>query len=267
MYMYHVLVVDDEVYTVKGLQAGVQWDKFDISSVHTAHSAKQARAVFEAHPVDLLICDIEMHQESGLDLLEWIRRYYPSTEAVFLTCHSEFSYAQRAIQLHALDYLLKPVKYEALEEVMKRALEKIKESKRLLQVLESHRSKALAISNGEVGGMPSVTVVEKAKQFIDEHIGQQDLSRVDIANSVFLHPDHLTRVFKKETGMSLSNYLQVKRLELAKELLTHSEMPISDIALTVGYSNLSYFSNIFKKHTDMNPINYRRNAQSHSPTG
>lgn len=534
--MYHVLVVDDEIHTVRGLKAGVAWNSCNVASVHTAHSAKQARAVFEAHPVHLLICDIEMPQESGLELLAWVRVHYPATETIFLTCHSDFSYARQAIHLDSFDYLLKPVEYSALETVIRKALDKIRKSDQLLlaekqyehyqQLWESHRPEvrekfwqelvyldapsasvnahhlgyteamlfvpvlihvqrwsrapgpneeqirehtlrqyakrrfasyaadvvvlpyksgySLAVFAIEADQAPDglrewcdgfikavadelecelccfigasvtlrsfadmvrslheaiennvlrvnrtftrkhaeswglqvqppamsewtewmkigakerllshimryletldqqsqgidvksirlfchnilqmtffvlqmkgqrphevlagqlyadnpvtqlrslqavrdwvrlviegtlnhlaalqeeLTIVQKAKQFIAVHIGQHDLSRLDIASSVFVNPDYLTRLFKKETGGSISHYLQQQRIELAKELLAGTELAISDIALTVGYSNLSYFSAIFKKATKMNPINFRKRSQGQSSTG
>jgi two-component system response regulator YesN len=107
----------------------------------------------------------------------------------------------------------------------------------------------------------SLSIVEKVKQFITENIELQCLSREDVANHVFLNPDYLTRVFKRETGMSISDYLQQQRIECAKGLLMKTAKSVSDIALTSGYSNLSYFSTIFKKATQMNPIDYRKYYQ------
>ncbi|MGO4274510.1 helix-turn-helix transcriptional regulator, partial [Paenibacillus sp. TAF58] len=86
--------------------------------------------------------------------------------------------------------------------------------------------------------------------------------REEIANHVFLNPDYLTRIFKKETGMAVSDYLFHERLKLAQELLAKTDMPISAVASHIGYANFSHFSRMFKKHTDLNPIEYR---QLHQP--
>jgi two-component system response regulator YesN len=65
-------------------------------------------------------------------------------------------------------------------------------------------------------------------------------------------------VFKKETGMSISDYLQQTRIEYAKELLLNTDQSVSEIANASGYSNLSYFSAIFKKITGTSPGEYRK---------
>jgi two-component system response regulator YesN len=106
----------------------------------------------------------------------------------------------------------------------------------------------------------SRSVVERVMDFIKLHMAE-DLSREDIANHVFLNPDYLTRIFKKETGMAVSDYLLHERLKLAQELLAKTDMPISSVASHIGYSNFSHFSRMFKKHTTLNPNEYRQLQQ------
>jgi two-component system response regulator YesN len=123
--MHQVLLVDDEYYALQGLQSGVNWEKFRIDSIHLANNIRQAKEVIDKHPIDFLICDIEMPEGSGIELLTWVREHYPSIEWVFLTCHINFGFAQQAIQLGSLDYLLKPVCFEELESVIQKAMDKV----------------------------------------------------------------------------------------------------------------------------------------------
>jgi len=106
----------------------------------------------------------------------------------------------------------------------------------------------------------SPNVVDKAKAYILERL-EEDISREDIAAHVFLNPDYLTRIFKKETGQSISDYLLQQRLSLAANLLTNTDMPISTIASRIGYSNFSHFSRIFKKYMALGPLEYRQKGQ------
>ncbi|MBD2867119.1 helix-turn-helix domain-containing protein [Paenibacillus arenilitoris] len=530
--MYDALLVDDEVHAVRGLQAGVHWDRLHVGSVYTAHSLKQAQEVFRSRSVHLMVCDIEMPQGSGLELAAWVKEHHPETKTIFLTCHSDFQFAKQAIQLDSFDYLLKPVDYSELESVIGRAFDKMAKERELrffektyhhykllweshqpvvaelfwqdlvqrkipsnpealfghmrkaglaypesirflpvytrvqrwrkelserdrrimeyalrnvleemmesapgaavipaadssfltvipleapvdeaetrehcdafilncnqylfcdiscyvgdrvplyelagmlrsLQRLDENNvtqinrtfilgeakkkesrldpaplagwaewmkqgardklseqvSKYLASWNEFEGSIDAqalhafyqdflqtiffvlqskglqanhvfaqslltdkpesvlrslaslqewvkdvievamnrihaieqnLSVVDKVKRFIAEQIGRQDLSREDIARHVFLNPDYLSRIFKKETGMSLSDFLQQSRIEYAKELLANTCQSVSDIAVASGYSNLSYFSTIFKKATGVNPVDYRK---------
>lgn len=102
------------------------------------------------------------------------------------------------------------------------------------------------------------TLIDKIKRLMLQKIGDPNFSREDIANQVFLSPDYLTRIFKKETGMSLAEYFQQQRIENAKRLLTTTTMSVSKIAFESGYFNLSYFSTVFKKMTQCNPLEYRK---------
>ena len=90
----------------------------------------------------------------------------------------------------------------------------------------------------------------------------EDMSREDIANHVYLNPDYLTRIFKRETGMSISDYVLQQRLGIAAELLAGTDLPISAIASKVGYANFSHFSRMFKKHMDLGPAEYRSMHQN-----
>ncbi|WP_141499964.1 response regulator [Paenibacillus luteus] len=531
--MYQILIVDDEIHAVEGICSGVDWDKLRITAVFKAYTVKQAKDVFEQERIDIMLCDIEMPQASGLELTEWVRERYPKTETIILTCHADFKYAKQALQLGSFDYILKPVPFGELEQVIERAKEKLnKESEmnqnskfgqfwyqhqpmlierfwqdilnqtvpsnpksisraaadrnipyvedmkfipilvsiqrwhkplslrdeKLLEyglknsaeeILLSSRqdrlffslssTKMLAIFSvdghqqylseleeagqryieacsrylycdiscyiGEkvyghemlglvtklnemernnvaysnkvfllstphvhssqykladislwsvmlkegafdevlieaihyINGLEkevwnadllnrfyqdfqqmmhyvlqtkgiqahqlfsdpysqeigtnanrSVTdlqewvkhivikakeyvisldltqsVVQRVIQFINLHISE-DLSREEIANHVYLNPDYLTRIFKRETGMAISDYLFHERLKIAKELLAKTDMQIGAIASHIGYANFSYFSRTFKKHTNLNPNEYRQLYQRSS---
>jgi len=106
----------------------------------------------------------------------------------------------------------------------------------------------------------SQNMTEKIKRYIAQHL-DEPLSRQCIADHIGLSPDYTVKLFKKETGQSVSDYIVQERIRMAKDLLAKSEIPISYIALSVGYSNFSYFSSLFKKETSMTPQDYRRYAQ------
>lgn len=131
-----ILLVDDEVYTLRVLKSAVHWEDCGIENVWTALSAARAREILEEHPVDLIICDIEMPKETGLDLLRWVREKNYNAEFILLTCHTDFSYAQQALKLGALDYCVKPVIVEEIEKVIKRAAKNIEEKQRSVKAME-----------------------------------------------------------------------------------------------------------------------------------
>lgn len=68
----------------------------------------------------------------------------------------------------------------------------------------------------------------------------------------------MSRIFKKEAGISISAYLMQKRVEEAKNMLTRSSLPINTVSIYVGYSNFSYFTKMFRENTGFSPLEYRR---------
>jgi two-component system response regulator YesN len=137
--LYNLLVVDDEFYSVQAILQGVDWAEIGFSGVYGAQDTEEAMDIFRTHPIDVLVCDIEMPGSSGLELQGWVKEQYPNTETIFLTGHANFSYAQQAIQLGGFDYLLKPIKYEQLQKVVTKALEKRKQSLQLEEYSETYK--------------------------------------------------------------------------------------------------------------------------------
>ncbi|WP_308638375.1 response regulator transcription factor [Paenibacillus silvisoli] len=102
-------------------------------------------------------------------------------------------------------------------------------------------------------------LVQKSIHFIKENV-EEDISREDVAAHVNLNPAYLSRLFKKETGGNLIDYLIETKVNRAKLLLDTTDMTVSAIAQQVGYSNFSHFTRTFKKHTGVNPQEYRKHT-------
>ncbi len=70
--------------------------------------------------------------------------------------------------------------------------------------------------------------------------------------------DYINRIFKKETGQTIFSYLTDVRISQAKTLLATGNLPITSVAQRVGYEDIYYFSNVFKKNTGLSPTQYRK---------
>lgn len=121
--MSRILLVDDEIYAIEGLKYNIAWESLGFAEIFEAYNIEMAQKIVTEHPIDIMICDIEMPNGNGLQLMEWVKSYYPSIIVVFLTCHSEFDYAKKALQFGVIDYVVKPVNFSELEEIIVKALE------------------------------------------------------------------------------------------------------------------------------------------------
>lgn len=79
----------------------------------------------------------------------------------------------------------------------------------------------------------------------------------DVSDRLGLNTEYFCRVFKQETGITFNNYLTNYRIQIAKQLLNNTELKITDIALSVGYPSLSYFSRVFKSVAGVTPFQFR----------
>ena len=93
-----ILMVDDDRILVEKLEETVDWKRIGISMVFTANNIRQAQKILEEFPIQILLCDIDMPQGSGLELLEWLRNQEIQTECIFLSSYANFAYAQKALQ-------------------------------------------------------------------------------------------------------------------------------------------------------------------------
>jgi len=349
--LFRVLVVDDEIYAVKGIVDGISWGELNVSEIFEAYHAREAKAILERTPIDLMICDINMPEENGLELLEWAKTRYPEIETVFLTCHTDFSYVRKALQLGSCDYLLKPVIYEEMEEVLRKNFERvlrersnhenmesfkkyysieeewkallgngdksdannliehtmewitgrndnrgtlIKVHQSILQIaiyvfkkkgmsldnlnnlelsLEGHEITctneqfkqwmeniiALVCTNAiaDENKLQKNSIVYELQKYIQQNLNKR-LPRDELSEYVHLNESYLSRLFSKETGMSLSDYILQERMKKAKELISETDEPIYEIANQLCYDNFSYFAKMFKKVYNITPQEYRK---------
>ena len=248
-----MILVDDEEIAVNALKRRVNWEKYGVSEVYTAGSMQQAMEIFQKDTIDFILCDIEMPNGSGLELLEWIKIYYPKTECVYVTCHSEFKYMRKAMQLGSVDYILKPIDYEELDQILTSLTKRMNDKVEVEKIADNIMMRIVA----QEVVKPCDETVSKVKKYILEHI-QETIYIEDVAKSVFLNEQYLMRLFKKSTGLSILEFITGERLELAKELLKSTDYPVNKVANCVGYGHYSYFTKIFKRSTGCSPIKYRQ---------
>lgn len=103
--------------------------------------------------------------------------------------------------------------------------------------------------------------VAKVKQYIARNYASE-LTLESLAQTVYLSPSYLSKIFKKETGENLSSHIQQVRIEKAKELLLNTNLKSFEVAEQVGIADPVYFARMFKRLTGTKPKDYRREHQN-----
>lgn len=132
----------------------------------------------------------------------------------------------------------------------------------ILQVLELlYQANVLTQT---VSSAKEANMLDKFKQvicYMQDHY-TQPLSLQELAELACLSPSYFCHTFRKETGSSPITFLNAYRIERAAQILSESDMPISQVATTVGFDNFSYFIRKFRERKGVSPREYRRQIQS-----
>lgn len=102
-------------------------------------------------------------------------------------------------------------------------------------------------------------IVKESLDYVHKNYNKQ-ITIDDICDKFKINKCYFCCMFKKETGHTFINYLNNHKVEKSKELLKNTNMTLLDISLEVGFNNQSYYSTIFKKYTNMTPLEYRETA-------
>lgn len=240
----NILVVDDETAMLDILKQVIAWEKLGIREIYTAQNAMEARKLLRENRIDISLCDIEMPQESGLELIEWIQGIYPSIINIILTGHADFNYARSAISLGVFRFLLKPVSFEEVEQAVSQAIDKLEGE----------------LVRRELPDAEKAGDVEIVREYLEKHYNEV-ITRNDVEKLVHLNRDYINRKFKAATGYTLMEYIQYYRICMAKRLLRETRKTVSEICAEVGYDHPAYFAEVFRKRTGQAPLEYRESGE------
>ena len=211
-----------------------------------ASNGKQALEILKDTPVDVLLTDIEMPFVSGLDLAKKARENNNELPILFFSCYDNFSYAKTALSVGACNYMLKPLDPNEFETTMDSTLKMLEKAVKKKELLQMETD----VSDG------SKHSVEIVKRYIKANY-YKDISLNSLAEMVYLNTSYLSTIFKAETGCGINKYIKNIRMEKAKELLLTTNMKISDIGLSIGFKNDSYFVKTFRDHFGKTPEKMR----------
>ena len=100
-------------------------------------------------------------------------------------------------------------------------------------------------------------LINKAKKWILERI-DVNITVSQLADELYVNPSHLSRVFKKETGKTVIQYIQHYKTERAKELLKQPGIKLYEVAQILGYESVAHFNRIFLREVGMSAKDYQR---------
>lgn len=238
--MYELLIVDDEDLSRNTLATCFPWSNLGFHIAGQAQDGIEALNFLKNNTVHVILCDIRMPQMSGIDVAKELTSWKMPPVIVFLSAYSDFEYAKEAIRYGVRFYVVKPARFEELNEVF------------LTLKKELDLRYGLPITNFDSN---DDEFIKKVKNYIKENYRSASLK--EAASRFYLNPSYVSQLFKMKTNMNFSDYLLKVRMEAAAGLLKDPNNKIYNISNSVGYVNPNNFARAFKTYFGKTPKEYR----------
>ncbi|OIJ13874.1 DNA-binding response regulator [Anaerobacillus arseniciselenatis] len=248
-----ILIVDDEPITLQGLKKTLEsWSNGNYE-ILAAPNAQTAIGILEQQTIHVLITDISMPEVTGLEMLKILKEQNHFPVVIIISAYSDFSYAQEAIEIGVVNYLLKPIKKQKLIEEVEKALQ-VEEKRYRSDMIEKVVDDSLVNIKSEE---EHIGPIKKALDFIEENL-EHPLTLKEVAAHVHLNSSYFSVLFKEHTNMKFSEYMTRSRIQKAKNLLLTTQLSVAEIAEAVGYTTSKYFIKTFKEYEGLTPSKYKK---------
>ena len=236
--MYKAMIMDDDRWALMDIRQTFAFESFGFQVVGEFSSAEEALPAIMAHKPDLIVSDIRMAEKSGLDMARICREQGLKSQIVLVSGYERFDYAQEALKHGVFAYLLKPLQDEEVAEVMQRVVRQL---------------------SGPQGQPETVFMDDslgRAMRYISEHY-MTSLPLENVASALYINKNYLSDLFSKKLGMTFTQYLSQRRVEMAMELLSATRMPVTQVALQCGFNSIATFNRVFRDVKGCTPTQYR----------
>ncbi len=243
--MVSVLVVDDEELSRIAVKKMLSRLFPEASVVGEAVNGRIAVEMATDLDPDIVIMDIRIPVLNGLDATSRILEAKPSVRVIMLSAFDSFGFAQRAINIGASGYILKPLREEDFRQVFSRTI-------------ASRAGDPGATAAGLAAPGKSMRLrIERAI----ESCAYGELGLEAVAQKIGTSPQHLSRIFKELFGLKFVEYITGRRLDEAMEILRREELTVEDLCRRIGWTDSAHFTRLFKEKTGSTPKLWARSVR------
>lgn len=232
IYIYRVMIIDDERAIRNLLKKSIKWECFDMEVVGEAESGIEAINTIDDIRPNIVFVDIRMPFMDGIEFSKLAKERYPQVKIIVLTAFSEFEYARACIGIGVCAYILKPIRRADIQKTLEEVKEKLD---------------AECLSEEEEYGKEE-TIESKMMNYISAHYADEDLNLTKVSIIFGYNPSYMSRLIRQEMNRTFTELLMEKRMEYACKYAL-SQMPMYLAAKKVGIPDPNYFGKCFKKYT------------------
>lgn len=242
-----IIIAEDESRARRGLKSLISSISEEYEVVAEASDGRQALELMQIMKPDVVFTDLKMPYMDGMDLIRGAQAAELHAKYVLVTAYEEFEVARQAIGLGVFAYLVKPITYDEVKEVLERLKENCihgdKEKKPVGKLKEEYPN--------------AHPLVRKALSFIETDYASK-ISQKELAENLGVSQEYLCYLFNKDVGETFSKFLKNYRIEMAKRLLLSGGMTKEEIPYCVGFSDSKYFNKVFREVTQKSVTEFLR---------
>ena len=209
---------------------------------------------------DVVISDVMMPEMDGFTMLRMIKSNLNISDVpvIMLTSKADVGNRLEGLERGADAFLAKPFDMEELHVTIENL---IHNRQRLKGKYSGAQQQTDKVEMPEVKGNDEL-LMERIMKAINKNLGDSDFNVDMLTQEVGISRAQLHRKMKEMTGISTSEFIRNIRLEQAARLLKEQKINVTQVAYTVGFSNLAHFSTIFRKHFGVAPSEYAEREES-----
>ncbi len=238
-----ILIVDDDVGMLE-MHARIVEQQMDPCHVIKARNGVEGLEAIQQKLPDLVLLDLMMPEMDGFEVLHVMREQETTRSIPVVVLTSKVLSEEDMQRLN-----------QGVAVILEKGLFSVEET--LTQIED-------ALERSQISSDPAQQYVRKAMAYLHEHYTESP-SRADVADYVGVSMSYLNRCFRQEIGLTPIAYLNRYRINQAKNLLLTSEQTITEIAMALGFSSSSYFSQVFRRETGMSPSEYQEYMSETGP--
>ena len=247
---FNILIVDDDAEIAHYIKTELSdWYRFEHAS-----NGKEGLKMLLTGKYDLVISDVMMPVMDGVTMLKKIKGNSNVSDipVILLTSKSEVENRLEGLRKGADAFLAKPFNMEELHILIDNLVDNVRRIRGKYSGAQGQKAK---IEQIQVKGNNDA-LMERVMKYMNEHLADPDLNVEKLTEDVGISRAQLHRKLKEIAGVSAGEFIRNLRLEQAARLIEEGQINITQVAYSVGFSNQTHFSTVFKKHYGMSPSEY-----------
>ena len=247
---FNILIVDDDAEIAHYIKTELSdWYRFEHAS-----NGKEGLKMLLTGKYDIVISDVMMPEMDGVTMLKKIKGNSNVSDipVILLTSKSEVENRLEGLRKGADAFLAKPFNMEELHILIDNLVDNVRRIRGKYSGAQGQKAK---IEQIQVKGNNDA-LMERVMKYMNEHLTDPDLNVEKLTEDVGISRAQLHRKLKEIAGVSAGEFIRNLRLEQAARLIEEGQINITQVAYSVGFSNQTHFSTVFKKHYGMSPSEY-----------